>query len=180
MDAKTQSLLLPHANPNCQRPVNACCPQPTLRIVTRTRLLATRCPTAKTITRTWLPYNSTRCPTCLLLVVDLLLKTNNAANFISQSSCIDHQNEHFHTSTNTPIQCPTNACTQQAGPIRTLSPHRSFHPTPHPPALQSTHQCPCTHNALHNRPSNNARPAQFKPCHTNTPHHRRVNTKPNP
>ena len=133
MDAKTQSLLLPHANPNCQRPVNACCPQPTLRIVTRTRLLATRCPTAKTITRTWLPYNSTRCPTCLLLVVDLLLKTNNAANFISQSSCIDHQNEHFHTSTNTPIQCPTNACTQQAGPIRTLSPHRSIHPTPHPP-----------------------------------------------
>ena len=48
------------------------------------------------------------------------------------------------------------------------------------PALQSTRQCPCTHNALNNRPSNNARPAQFKPCHTNTPHHRRVNTKPNP
>ena len=50
----------------------------------------------------------------------------------------------------------------------------------HIPQLQSTHQCPSTHNALHNRPSNNSPPAQFKPCHANSPHHRRVNTKPNP
>ena len=99
---------------------------------------------------------------------------------LSETPFISNRNERFHASTNTPIQCPTNACTQQAGPIRTLSPHRSFHPTPHPPALQSTHQCPCTHNALHNRPSNNSPPAQFKPCHANSPPHRRVNTKPNP
>ena len=52
---------------------------------------------------------------------------------LSEIPFIGNRNERFHASTNTPIQCPTNACTQQAGPIRTLSPHRSFHPTPHPP-----------------------------------------------
>ena len=50
----------------------------------------------------------------------------------------------------------------------------------HFPQLQSTRQCPSTHNALHSHPSNNSRPDQFKPCHANAPHHRRVNTKPNP
>ena len=48
----------------------------------------------------------------------------------------------------------------------------------HIPPLQSTHQCPCPHNALHSRPKNNSPPAQFKPCHTNKTHHKRVKTKP--
>ena len=52
---------------------------------------------------------------------------------LPETPFIGNRNERFHASTNTPIQCPTNACTQQAGPIRTLSPHVSFHPTPHPP-----------------------------------------------
>ena len=50
----------------------------------------------------------------------------------------------------------------------------------HIPQLQSTRQCPCTHNALHSHPSNHSRPDQFIPCHANAPHHTRVNTKPNP
>ena len=47
----------------------------------------------------------------------------------------------------------------------------------HIPPLQSTHQCTCPHNALHSRPKNNSPPAQFKQCHTNKTHHKRVPKK---
>ena len=52
---------------------------------------------------------------------------------LTQTTCKGNQVCRFHTSTNIPEHCQSSACTQQGGAIRTFSPHRSFHPTPHPP-----------------------------------------------